>query len=120
MALFRVSKAETGNICPLDIPAGSGIAIENNTVHVITLPSDSAGAFHGTNWDVIANVTDLSTVNMTGDISTYFECYGYDETNDVWTKLTAATVRTWDVSNYNYCLVHQVSGSAGANVFFTA
>ena len=110
----------SGGACPIAIEKGYGLTIENGSVHVITLPNDNAGAFQGNTWDILANVTELATVNMTGDISTYFECYGYDEVNEVWTKLISATARTWDITNYNYCLVHQKDVSAGAGVFFTA
>lgn len=118
MALMRVSKQTTAPLSPLDIEPGYGILIGDNAVSKVTLPDNSTNAISGANWDVLANVTDLSSVNMTGDISTYFQCFGYDETNDSWNLLTPSS-RTWDVSQYNYCLIHQTTPSAGAKVYFS-
>ena len=119
MSLVRVAKAVPGVICPLALEADTGLFIETNSVSVNNLPTDTASAYNGSNWSVIANVSNKTDANMTGDISTYFECFGYDESTETWVSLTKTSVRVWDVTNYNYCLVHQIAPSAGAGVYFT-
>lgn len=98
----------SGNTC-LHSQA-SGVALE-------TVPTDSGSAISGTNWAVIVDATAYSTATMTGDISTNFAAFGFDEDNNTWT-LISPNGRNWSLSGYDYAMVKQISSSA-AKVYFT-